>query len=86
MVAARLGCKRDIWWATSRPGCMNNSTLTVGSFLAGKAVWAMSGWLPTDSADYCILINEWAWPRSCVCLLRLKVHLGAGLSQGSHKI
>ena len=66
MVAARLGCKRDmVGGATSRPGCMNNSTLTAGSFLAGKAVWAMSGWLPNDNADYCILINEWAWPRSC---------------------
>ena len=42
-----------------------------GSFLAGKAAWAPSGCLPTEIADYCMLINEWAWLRSRVCLLRL---------------
>ena len=33
--------------------------------------------MPTKNADYCMLINEWAWLRSQVRLLRLKVHLGA---------
>ena len=27
--------------------------------------------------DYCMLINEWAWLRSRICLLSLKVHLGS---------
>jgi len=32
-----------------------------GSCLARKAAWALSGYLPTDNADYCMLISEWAW-------------------------
>ena len=32
-----------------------------GSFLAGKGSWALSGCLTTESADYCMPINEWAW-------------------------
>ena len=35
----------------------------------------MSGCLPTESADYYILVNELAWLRSRVCLSSLKVHL-----------
>ena len=35
----------------------------------------MSGCLPTESADYYILVNELAWLRSRVCLLSLKVLL-----------
>ena len=31
-----------------------------GSFLAGKALWAPRGCLPNESADYCMLYNEWA--------------------------
>ena len=49
------------------------------SFLAGKAAWALSGCLTTESADYCVLVNEWAWLRSRVCLLRLEVKLGSVL-------
>ena len=86
IAAARLGCKRLIgaWWAHSRPGCMNRlrkrySHLLGGSFLAGKASWASSGYLPTENADYCILVNERAWLRSRVSLLRLEVHLGSVL-------
>ena len=84
--AARLGCKRTVvgtGWANSRPGCMMSrlrkcySHLLGGSFLAGKASWAPSRCLPTESADYCMLVNEWAWLRSQVCLLSLKVHLGS---------
>ena len=30
-----------------------------------------------ESADYCMLVNEWALLRLQVCLLSLKVHLGS---------
>ena len=32
--------------------------------------------MQTESADYCMLVNEWAWSRSRVCLLRLEVSFG----------
>ena len=32
-----------------------------------------------ESADYCMLVNKWAWSRSQVCLLRLEVDLGSAL-------
>ena len=62
-------------WANSCPGCMDRrrkhySHLVGGSFLAGKAAWALRGCMTTKSADYCLLINEWAWSRSPVCLLQ----------------
>ena len=84
MVAARLGCKRTMvgnWLANSRPGCTSRlrkrySHLLGGSYLAGKASWAPSRCLPTESADYCMLVNEWARLRSQVCLLSLKLHSG----------
>ena len=74
MAAARLGCKRIMVctrWANSWPGYMRRlrkcySHLSGGSFLAGKASWALSGCLPTESADYFMLVNEWAWLRSQV--------------------
>ena len=50
-----------------------------GSFLAGKAAWALSGCLTTESANYCMLVNEWAWLSSRVCLLRLEVELASVL-------
>ena len=50
-----------------------------GSFLAEKAAWALSRCMTTKSADYCMLVNEWAWLRSRVCLLRLEVDLGSVL-------
>ena len=76
MVVARLGCKRRMvgtGWANSRPDFTNRLKklychLAVDSSMAGKAAWELSRWLPTDNADYCMLINEWAWLRSCVCL------------------
>ena len=34
------------------------SHLSGGSFLAGKAAWALSGDLPTENADYCMLVIE----------------------------
>ena len=69
MAAARLDCKRTmvgIGWANSQPGCMSKLRkcyfhLSGGSFLAGKASCALSGSLPIESADCCMLINEWAW-------------------------
>ena len=33
--------------------------------------------MTTESADHCMLINEWAWLRSQVCLLMLEVELGS---------
>ena len=47
--------------------------------MAGKAVLDLSGCLPTENADNCVLSNEWTWLRSPVCLLRLEVHLGSVL-------
>ena len=35
--------------------------------------------MTTKSADYCMLIDEWAWSKSQVCLLRLEVDLGSVL-------
>ena len=29
------------------------------SFLAEKAAWALSGCMTTESADYCMLVNDW---------------------------
>ena len=71
MVAARLGCERAMvgtGWATSCPDSMNRlrkhySHLVGGWFLARKAAWALSGCMTTDSADYCMLINEWLLSR-----------------------
>ena len=70
-----------VGWANSCPRCLDRlrrpySHLVGGSFLAGNAAWTLSGCMTTESADYCILINEWAWLRSQVCLLRLKVETG----------
>ena len=87
IATARLGCKRTMvgtGQANSHPGSMNRlrkcySHLAGSSFLAGKASWALSGCLPTENADCYMLINEWAWLRSRVCLLRLKVHLDSVL-------
>ena len=44
-----------------------------GSFLAGKPSLALSVCLPTQSADHCMLVNEWA------CLLRMEVQLASVL-------
>ena len=54
------------------------SHLVGGFFLAGKAAWGLSGCMTTES-DYCMLVNEGAWSRSRVCLLRLEVDLGSVL-------
>ena len=70
-VAARLGCESSIIgtrWANSLPGCMDRlrkrySHFAGGSFLARQIAWALSGCMTTKSADYCMLVNEWAWWR-----------------------
>ena len=87
MVAARLGCQSTMVgtrWVNSCSGCTDRlrkrySHLVGGSFLAGKATWALRRCLTTKSADYCMLVNEWAWLKSRVCLLRLEVDLGSVL-------
>ena len=87
MVAARLGCQSAMVgtrWANSCPGCMDRlrkrySHLVGGSFLARKVAWTLSGCMTTESADYCMLVNEWAWSRSQAWLLRLEVDLGSVL-------
>ena len=68
-------------WANSCPGCMDrlrkcHSHLLGSSFLAGKAAWALSGCLITESADYCMLVNKWAWLKSRVCLSGLGFSFG----------
>ena len=68
MVAARLGCKSAMvgtGWANPHPGSMDrlrkcHSLLVGGSFLAGKAAWALSRCLTTESAEYCMHVNGWA--------------------------
>ena len=35
--------------------------------------------MTTESVDYCMLVNEWAWSKSQVCLLKLEVDLGSVL-------
>ena len=66
MAAARLDCKKTMGGTNSQSGCMSKlrkcySHPSGGSFLAEKASWALSGCLLIESADYCILVNEWAW-------------------------
>ena len=74
MVAARLGCQSamvETRWANSCPGSVDRlrkhySHLVGGSFLAGKAAWAPSGRMTTESDDHCMLVNEWgAQGREC---------------------
>ena len=48
-------------------------------FLARKAAWALSRRVTTDGADYCMLIDEWVWSKSRVCLLRLEVDIDSVL-------
>ena len=91
MAAARLCCKKGMVGtrqANFHSGRMNRrrkhySHLVGSSFLAGKGLWALSRSLPIESADYCIVINAWAWSR--VCLLSLKVHFGSVWSQSSDR-
>ena len=77
------------WLALGRPilglaawASLENTTLT----LQGVHFWQRrllglyrSGCLPIKNADYCMLVNEWAWLMSRVCLLRLEVVLASVL-------
>ena len=83
MAAARLGCKRAMVgteWANSRPGCMNRHRKCYshlrGVWQGRLHAWTLSGYLPNENADYCMLINEWAWLRSRVCLFEAESALG----------
>ena len=63
-------------WATSHPDCMDRLRKHhSGWFLARKVASAERGCMTMNSADYCMLVNEWAWLNSRVCLLRLKVNM-----------
>ena len=53
------------------------SHLVDGWFLARKAAWAVGRCMTTNSADYCMLVKEWAWSKSRDCLLRLEVETGS---------
>ena len=72
MVTARLGSQSAMVgtrWANSCHGCMDRhrkcySHFVGVSFLEGKAALALSGCMTTESADHCMLVNEWAWSRS----------------------
>ena len=74
LAAVRLGSKGAMVgteWSNSFPSCMDRcrkrySHFLGGSFLAGKSAWALSRYLQTEIADYCMP-------------MRLKVHLGSVL-------
>jgi len=71
VVAARLGFERAMV-GTGLAHCMDKlikhySHLVESWFLARKTAWAVTGCMTTDSADYCMLVNEWAWSKSRVC-------------------
>ena len=76
LVASRLGCERamvGMGWATSCSGCMDR----LRKHYIRKAAWSLSGYMTTDSTDYCMLVNECVWPKSQVCSLRLEVAMGS---------
>ena len=71
------GCRPQVlkrpWLVPGHPDCMDRlrkhySHLVDSRFLVRMAAWALSGCIATDSADYCMLVNEWAWSKSRVCL------------------
>ena len=64
MAAARLGLRAMVGtsWANSHICCMNRLRKCYphhlgGSFLVGKASLALSGCLPNEDADYCMLMS-----------------------------
>ena len=67
MVVAKLGCERAMvgtGYATSHPDCMDRLT---------KHYWkTLSGHMTTESADYCMLVNE-------VKVTSLLIKAGSGL-------
>ena len=87
MVAARLGFEKAMvrtGWATFCHDCKDRlrkhySHLVEGWFLGRKAAWALSRFMTTNSAEYCMLVNEWAWAKLRVCLLKLEMDAGSVL-------
>ena len=78
MVAARLGCQKAVvgtGWTLDAWIGLENTTLR--RFISDKEICLGSE--RVESADYYMLVNEWAWLRSQVCFLRLEVDLGSGL-------
>ena len=74
----------DTGKATPHPDSMDrlrkhSSHLVEGWFLAKKAAWPLSGCMATDSAEYCMLVNEWVWSKSRDCLVRPEVDMGVVL-------
>ena len=69
MAAARLSYEKAMVgtdWANSCPGCMNRHrkhySHLVGGVVSGREGFLALSWcLPTESADYGMLVNEWAW-------------------------
>ena len=50
-----------------------------GWFLARKATLALNRCMVNDSANYCMLVNEWVWFKSWICLLRLEEDMSSVL-------
>ena len=68
-------------WANSCPGCINRlrkhySEILGGSFPTGKASWALSRCLPTESGDYCMLINEFGMVKVVSLLILAESEVG----------
>ena len=42
--------------------------------------------MTTDSADYCMHVNDWVWSKLRVCLLRLEVDMGSGLDRNGDMV
>ena len=53
--------------------------LAEGWFLERKGAVALNGCMATDSAEYCMLVNEWVWSKSRDCLVRPEMDMGAVL-------
>ena len=61
-------------------GHLENATLTCRGFISGRKE-CLGSELVYDNQEYyyCMLVNEWGWSRTRVCLLRLEVDLGSVL-------
>ena len=81
---------REPWLGLGRPPPiltawtgLENTTLTLveGWFLAKKAAWSLRLCMATNSADCCMLVIEWVWSKSQVCLLMMGSVLESELIQ-----
>ena len=81
MAAARLGCQKTMVgnkWSR----CMSKlrKCYSHRGFISGReGCLGSKRVLLIESADYCMLINEWAWLMSRVCLLRMEVEFASVL-------